>query len=87
MEWDLSPHNYKSALAAVAHDNILEWGCYPSHLHYMQPSNEPSRLLSGCSHAVAKLNEAVEAIGWDMTQVKVAVDLGGALVCLPACKL
>lgn len=80
--WQLDPHVYKSVFAAVQHDSRLEWGVHASHLHYMQPSNEPSRLPAGCSHAVAKLKEGVEAMKWDMSQVKVAVDLGAVTLCL-----
>ncbi|KAK9835579.1 hypothetical protein WJX74_003512 [Apatococcus lobatus] len=76
--WFLDPHSYQTVLAVVEVDGQVEWGLYPRHLHYLQQPDEPSRLPAGCSHAVGKLAEAVDAIGWDMSQVKLAVDLGAA---------
>lgn len=74
--WSLDPHSYKTVLTAVELDGWLDWGLHPGHLHHLQLPDEPSRLPAGCSHAVGKLAEAVDAIGWDMRKVKVAVDLG-----------
>ena len=79
--WHLDPHRYNSVLAAVVCNGAVDWGIFPGHLHYLQPPDEPCRLLPGVSHAVGKLSEAVEVVGWDMSQVKVAVDLGMALSC------
>ncbi|KAK9839551.1 hypothetical protein WJX84_002829 [Apatococcus fuscideae] len=76
--WHLDPHRYNSVLAAVVCNGAVDWGICPGHLHYLQPPDEPCRLLPGVSHAVGKLSEAVEVVGWDMSQVKVAVDLGAA---------
>ena len=83
----LDPHSYKTVLAAVELDGCVEWGLYPRHLHYQQQPDEPSRLPAGCSHAVGKLAEAVDAVGWDMSKVKVAVDLGRAHSCLHVFRL
>eukprot|EP00884_Botryococcus_braunii_P006350 jgi/Botrbrau1/15716/Bobra.4_1s0086.1 len=77
--WDLNPRTFQEVLSVVQLDDGFRYSLLPAEEVYFQSDNSsvtPSKRGEACSKAVAKLQEALMAVGKALPALHLALDLG-----------